>query len=76
MVSPNPSKDVFNVSLPYALTPYNVTVTNVLGSVVYTDKVVVTSGNYAVNLANNKTGVYFMTVENNGVKSTKKIIIE
>lgn len=75
-VSPNPSKDVFNVSLPFATTPYNVTVTNVLGSVVYSDKAVVTSGNYAVNLSNNKTGVYFITVENNGVKTTKKIILE
>jgi hypothetical protein len=76
IVFPNPGKDMFNVALPYATTPYNITVTNVLGSVVYSDKAIVTSGNYSVNLSDNKTGVYFITIENNGSKTTKKIILE
>jgi hypothetical protein len=75
-VSPNPSKDVFNLSLPTSTQPYHVTITNILGDVVYSDKFTSSNGNYAINLSSNKTGMYFITLENNGVKTTKKIILE
>jgi len=75
-VSPNPGKDVFHVSLPSSTQPYNVTVTNVLGSVVYTTVTNTNSTDHSINLSGNKTGVYFMTISNNGVKTTKKIIVE
>ncbi|MBK7312238.1 MAG: T9SS type A sorting domain-containing protein [Sphingobacteriaceae bacterium] len=76
VVSPNPGKDVFHVSLPSSTQPYNVTVTNVLGSVVYTTVTNTNSTDHSINLSGNKTGVYFMTISNNGNKTTKKIIIE
>lgn len=76
IVSPNPGKDVFHVSLPSSSQPYNVTVTNVLGSVVYSAQTNTNSVDHSINLSGNKTGVYFMTISNNGVKTTKKIIIE
>lgn len=76
VVSPNPGKDVFHVSLPSSTQPYNVTVTNVLGSVVYSTVTNANSTDHSINLSGNKTGVYFMTISNNGVKTTKKIIIE
>lgn len=75
-VSPNPSKDVFNVILPYSTEAYKVTVNNVLGQTVYTDKANSSNGNYSINLANNKPGVYFLNIENGGAKTTKKIILE
>jgi photosystem II stability/assembly factor-like uncharacterized protein len=76
MVSPNPGKDLFNVSLPASTQAYNVTVTNVLGSVVYSAQTNTNSTNHSIDLTGNKTGVYFMTISNNGVKTTKKVIIE
>jgi len=75
-VSPNPSKDVFNLSIQYSTTPYQVTVNNVLGQVVYSDKTNAVNGNYSINLANNKPGVYFLNIEIGGAKTTKKIILE
>lgn len=75
-VSPNPGKDVFHVALPTTNQVYNITVTNVLGSVVYSGQTTTTTTDHVVNLSGNKTGLYFMTITNNGVKTTKKIIIE
>jgi photosystem II stability/assembly factor-like uncharacterized protein len=75
-VSPNPGKDVFHVSLATTNQPYNITVTNVLGSVVYSGQTSTTSTDHVVNLSGNKTGLYFMTISSNGVKTTKKLIIE
>jgi photosystem II stability/assembly factor-like uncharacterized protein len=75
-VSPNPGKDVFHVALPNAGQVYNITVTNVLGSVVYSAQSSTNANEHVVNLSGNKTGLYFMTITNNGVKTTKKLIIE
>lgn len=76
VLSPNPGKDVFHVGLPTASQPYNVTVTNVLGQVVYSAQSSTNTTDHVVNLSGNKTGLYFMTITNNGVKTTKKLIIE
>jgi hypothetical protein len=75
-LSPNPGKDVFHVALPSAGQPYSISVTNILGSVVYSAQSNSNSNEHTVNLSGNKTGLYFMTITNNGVKTTKKLIIE
>jgi photosystem II stability/assembly factor-like uncharacterized protein len=76
VVSPNPSKDVFNINIPSSTTPYHVSVTNVLGTLVYSTQINANTTSHSINLSENKTGVYFMTISNNGIKTTKKIIIE
>lgn len=75
-VYPNPAKDMVNLTIPSSSTPYEFNVTNVLGSVVYSEKATVNSGSHQLNLSELSKGVYFLTVSNNGSKTTKKFIIE
>lgn len=76
-VYPNPAKDVINVSLPSGLDSYSVKLVNILGAVALEEKV---TGNnkdvITINMANKPKGVYFLTVEANREKATRKIIIE
>ena len=75
-VYPNPAKDVLTVSLPSASLPYNFTVTNILGSVVYNENATVSNDSHKLNLSELGKGVYFLTVSNNGSKTTKKFVVE
>ncbi|MCC6180517.1 MAG: T9SS type A sorting domain-containing protein [Bacteroidia bacterium] len=72
---PNPSKNVLNIELDNLLNDdKTVTIANILGEVVLTET---SSGNkFSINTSNLKSGVYFITVTNQGKQSTQKIIIE
>ncbi|MBX3164985.1 MAG: T9SS type A sorting domain-containing protein [Bacteroidetes bacterium] len=74
-VYPNPAHEQFTVYLPNANSIYTIKMINVLGSVVYEESVKNTSS-LNINVANNAKGVYFLSVEANGEKATKKIIVE
>lgn len=77
MVFPNPAHEQLNVLLPGSVDTYKVKLTNILGSVVYEEKALKNSGELTViNLTNKPKGVYFLTVESNNEKVTKKIVIE
>jgi photosystem II stability/assembly factor-like uncharacterized protein len=74
LVYPNPVRESFNLTMPNMNGTYNVVITDLLGSVIYSgssdkDKV-------NVSMANNPKGVYFLTVEYKGEKATRKIILE
>lgn len=77
-VYPNPAHEQLNISLPgvTANSGYKVRLTNVLGAVVFEDKSKRTTETAVVNLANQPKGVYFLTVEFNNEKITKKIVVE
>lgn len=72
---PNPTKDMVNVSLPHNGSEFSITVTDILGSVIYSQKNSKNS-DVQINLANKSKGVYFITIEGNKEKATKKIIVE
>jgi hypothetical protein len=72
-VYPNPSKDLVNVNLS-GNNSYNVTVTDILGAVVYSKTS--NTEKLSINLSNKAKGIYFITVEVEGKKATKKIIVE
>jgi hypothetical protein len=77
LVYPNPAHDQLFVSLPAGTGAYKVEVINLLGSVIYSEKVAKDgSGTVELNLAGKPKGVYFLTVEANNQKATRKIIIE
>ena len=77
LVYPNPAHDQLFVTLPAGTGAYKVEVINLLGSVIYSDEVSKNSGNTVeMNLAGKPKGVYFLTVEANNQKATRKIIIE
>lgn len=76
-VYPNPAHDQLSVSIPANTDSYKVEVINLLGSVVYSEKSVKNSKEVIdINLAGNPKGVYFITVEIDNQKATKKIILE
>ncbi len=75
---PNPSNGIINLVLPTAKKGLEVTVTDVLGKVVYTETIQnVNSGEVLpINLQGNAKGIYLLSITTNGEKSSKKIIIE
>src|SRR5690606_15122697 len=74
-IYPNPAHEQLTVSLPNSSQTYTVKMMNVLGSVVYTE-VVKNSNKVTINVADKAKGIYFLSVEANGEKVTKKIIVE
>lgn len=76
-IFPNPAHEHVNVMLPASASSYKIKVTNVLGSVVYEEKAV-KHGKEAtvINLANKPKGVYFLTIESDGEKMSRKIVVE
>ena len=76
-VYPNPAHDQLSITLPSTIDTYEVKLVNVLGDVVLNEKV--TNNNKEsvnLNLSNQPKGVYFLSIEANREKVTRKIIIE
>jgi photosystem II stability/assembly factor-like uncharacterized protein len=71
---PNPANDKINIEVSNT-SSYSYKITDLLGKVVVSDKVSGQS-NTSVNLSSINKGIYFLTVESNGQKATRKIIIE
>lgn len=72
-VFPNPAKDLLNVEVLNS-DIYSVTVTNILGKVILTDKS--SKDKMSIDLSNVTAGIYFLTIDSKGQKTTKKIIVE
>lgn len=76
-VYPNPAHEVLFVSVPSDNETVRVQLTNVIGSVVYDEKISGTSKEkISINTAHQAKGVYFLTVESKNEKVTRKIVIE
>lgn len=76
-VYPNPAREQVNVSLTGTSELVKIKLTNVLGAVVYEEKANFgTKEKVSINVANNPKGIYFLTVESNNEKVTRKIVIE
>jgi len=73
-VYPNPTKNIVNVEVSNTES-YNLTLVDVLGKVVLTGKGE-NNSTIALDLSNQIKGVYFLVIESNGNKTTKKIILE
>ncbi|WP_317898758.1 T9SS type A sorting domain-containing protein [Aurantibacillus circumpalustris] len=77
IIFPNPAHEQVNIVVPPSNENYKVKLTNLLGSVVYEDKSYKSSQEVTtINLAGKAKGVYFLTVESNNERVTKKIVIE
>lgn len=70
---PNPVRDQLNLKVPVG-TSYSVKITNLLGSVVYSESL--NKETSSINLGNTPRGVYFVTVQSKNEKVTRKIILE
>ncbi len=75
-VFPNPAKEVLNIKLEILNgEETTIIISNILGEVVYSS-VDENTNNCTINTANLTSGVYFVTVSNQGKQSAKKLIIE
>jgi PKD repeat protein len=70
---PNPTQGVVNVVLPNNSDAI-IEITNTIGSIVYTEKVK-NETQHKLNLSELNNGVYFITVEQNGVKAQNRITV-
>lgn len=73
---PNPTSDVLNITVSNN-NKTDVTITNIQGAVVYTTQLnnTNTTNEAAINTTNFSNGVYIVTLTQNGVKNTQKVII-
>lgn len=76
-VFPNPAHEQLSIVLPNTSDAYKIKLVNVVGSVVYEEKISKNSKETVnINLINKAKGVYFLTVESTHDKAVKKIVIE
>ncbi|MEP1489556.1 MAG: T9SS type A sorting domain-containing protein [Algibacter sp.] len=68
-IYPNPVKDIFTITNSQSA---DIIVYNILGKVVLNKKM--ESNNGSVDISNFNTGVYYVSINNNGVISNKKIV--
>lgn len=74
---PNPSNGVVYFSLPSSKSGLELTITDALGNVVYSEKTVTTTlEQRTLNLQNLAKGIYFMNIATESEKYTQKIVIE
>lgn len=77
-VYPNPAENIVNVTVSSKEnTNANVTITNLMGQVVYTQNMSLVAGNNAIQLdvANYNAGVYVVNVKTNTGISSQKVIV-
>ncbi|WP_294965583.1 PKD domain-containing protein [uncultured Flavobacterium sp.] len=76
-IYPNPSSDVFYLTAPSSGDDYSVTVHNVAGQVIYSEKFQTKNNNTkAINLAKQSKGVYFLNVTSSTQKTFNQKIIK
>lgn len=75
---PNPSNGIVNLTLPVAKKGLEITVTDVMGRVVYSQNMVTVNAGeeISINLQGQAKGIYMVNVSANGEKSSRKVIIE
>jgi len=76
MIYPNPSKGLFNLVFKEGTTKLTFNVFDVTGKVVYSKVTSQFSNKYQLNLNQLSSGIYFLEVENDTKKITKKLIIK
>lgn len=76
-IYPNPSNGNFTIELKETAKNYKVIVVDELGREVYTNDFNQTANLIQnIQISNAESGIYFVTVQNNGASITKKILVE
>ncbi len=76
-VFPNPTSSEFNVMLPNTKESYNVTLVNVLGTVVFETTTTKNSASKLnIEVSNQPNGIYFLNLQSKSGNYTRKIVIE
>ncbi len=70
---PNPASEMLTVSLQNANTEGTLRITDVLGKVVYEEKII---GTKKIDVEDFKNGVYLLNLTSSGTKTTKRIVVK
>ena len=73
-IYPNPSDNIFNIQLNN-ISKFNYSVTDITGKIVISNRNI-TQSNYALNMSDYATGLYFLNIEAEGRTLTKKLILK
>ena len=73
-VYPNPSKDVFYIKLNNSA-PFDLHVTDITGKVVYTKKQINSGAPFPLQMEAYSSGIYFLQIEANNQRVTRKLIL-
>ncbi|HWY12813.1 MAG TPA: T9SS type A sorting domain-containing protein, partial [Bacteroidia bacterium] len=75
-VYPNPTSDILNIDLVSSNEDMDVVITNVLGQVIYTDKINKGVNNKVVNVSSFAKGVYSLIISSQSNKAVYKVVVE
>ncbi len=75
-VYPNPTNGIVNISLPQDAKYKGIEIYSVMGRIVHKEDAKKDRLNIAINLSNNKRGLYFIKVKFDDYVITKKIILK
>ena len=75
-VSPNPCAGQFDLKFNSSIKPENVVIIDAKGTTVFHSKFNVSSINERIDISNRTKGIYYMILESDGKRLTKKIIVE
>lgn len=73
-IYPNPASGSVGILLNTAATSSEITIVDILGKVVQTG--IINSNQADLDISSLKSGIYFITINNEGMKTTKKLIIK
>jgi hypothetical protein len=76
MLFPNPSQNFIHLFInPIAQNDFEVTITDITGKVVYSEKYIQPTIMYSFDLTRLSKGVYFLTIRNDKISKTEKILV-
>ena len=75
-IYPNPATDIVNVNIE-AYTNVNITITNMMGQIVYAENNISADGlkTIEINVNNFESGIYLINVEGNNIKVSKEMVV-
>lgn len=73
-IYPNPSKNIFYVKINNS-TPFDLRVTDITGKIVYTKKQINSGTPFPLQMEAYSSGVYFLQIEANNQRTTRKLIL-
>lgn len=75
-IYPNPATDIVNINIE-AYTNVNMTITNMIGQVVYAENNIAVDGlkSMEINVRDFESGIYLINLEGNNIKVTKEMVV-
>jgi len=74
-IYPNPTSTIVTISINNPSPKSIITITNIIGEIIYKEDISM-KNNYSIDLSKQSKGIYFVTLQSDKGRSTKKIVVE